>query len=538
MPRRDKQEPVVFDLVGDSGPDGAPEAGGGGRDASAGEGRRFLPRLPRLPGLSRRAWVVVAAVVAAVALTTAAVDLVRDHRRQELMRTSAVGVASLADPPEETWFVPFDVAAEPGREVHQQLVTMDGLLVLPPGPALDYWIDASSGVAEAADPPGFEDVVAVDPGSGDVAWRVPVGEDPTCAPIGYAGSISSDVLVCVQGPGGAREVLTIGPDGSTRVRPADPAEGEQVFPGPDGTVVRTLRAGGPAGEADCDPLTGCPPEAMAKGHDLLVTAEDARTGAERWSDTVEFDPALSYSCQAAIEPGGSPTESAFDLDVVTVRTGAETVVVEGCGVSATFSTPGARLDLAGGTELSPPVWVSELGSGRFALADGPARSVVVDAAGEILRTLQGTVQAPAVSPDAPDDLAFVTSSSDPGFEAVREDGSVAWTERYATRVALAGRDVVVADRGNRLVGLDRETGTELWSWTNDDPSGLTNTGAFTDGEAVAVEYLAQDDAAQGKLVGLDLDTGEQLWDVPMTGMAVAGGGHLVELAPEGVRGLG
>ena len=107
-----------------------------------------------------------------------------------------------------------------------------------------------------------------------------------------------------------------------------------------------------------------------------------------------------------------------------------------------------------------------------------------------------------------------------------------------SRLALAARDSVVVSRGNGLVGLDRATGAALWTWANDDPRGLANFRTLTDGETIAVQYLPQDGAGEGKLVAVDLATGEELWDVPMTGTAVAVDGHLVEFTPDGVRGLG
>src|SRR5688572_3188106 len=133
MPRPDKQESVVFDLVED-GSGTVPDAGGGAPGLP--DRRRSLrSRLSGLPHLSRRTWAVAAGVVLALVVTTAAVDLVRDHRRTELMRGSSVGVVSLDEPPVATWTVPFDTPAREGGETHvdQPLVTMDGLLVLPPG---------------------------------------------------------------------------------------------------------------------------------------------------------------------------------------------------------------------------------------------------------------------------------------------------------------------------------------------------------------------------------------------------------------------
>jgi hypothetical protein len=539
MPRPDKQEPVVFDLVEEHGPEAA--AGTEEGPDTAAEPLAGPPLLVRLSRVPRRTWLLAAAAVTVVAVTAAAVDLVRDDRREELMRTSSVGVASLADLPAEIWRVPLDTLPEQGqdRPLDQQVVTMGPLLVVPPAKAQGQWVAPAPGRGEPV-LPGFEDVVAIDPERGEVAWRVPLGEHPTCGPTGYDASTSTDALVCVHGADDAREVLTIAPDGSTRARSVDLAPGEQVFPGPDGLAVRTSRTGEPAGAVQCDPSAGCSPEFVTTGRDLLVVAEDARTGTARWRAVVDFDPMNAMNCQAAGESGDWPTvESAVDTDVVTVRAGAETVVVDGCGVSATLSVPGTRLDLAGPTGGSSPAWVTQLGPGRFALQGAGPGTMVVDETGETLRTLDGWVRGEATSPDAPDDLWFVTTRTDgAGFEAQREDGSVAWSERYGWSVLLAGRDVVVVDRGNTVVGLDRATGAELWTWGGEDLAGLSRHRILTDGETVALAHLSRDGVGEGRLVTLDLDTGEQLWDMPTTGPVVAVGGHLVEFTREGVRGLG
>ncbi|WP_419704740.1 PQQ-binding-like beta-propeller repeat protein [Promicromonospora sp. NFX87] len=546
MPRPAKQESVVFDLVEENGSDGDAydDANGtahevGGRPDVPDEPRPLL--LVRLSRLSRRTWVLTAAVVAIGVVTVAAVDLVRDHRRAELMRTSPVGVASLADPPAETWAVRFDTPVEQGQDasMNQQVVIMDGLLVVPPTTGRSYRVDPASGVGEPV-LPGFDEVVAIDPAEGGVAWRVPLGEDPTCGPTGYDASTSTEVLVCVHGADDAREVVAIAPDGSTRSRPAELAEGEHVFPGPDGTAVRTVRTGDPAGEVECDVSGTCSSGYLVPGRDVRVTAEDAGTGAERWTSTVEFDPMNSMNCQGTPDSGDWPTpESATDPDVVTVSAGSETVVVDGCGVSATLSAYGIRLDLVGDASLTAPAWVTELGSGRFAVQGEGLGTTVVDQAGNTLYTLDGWIRTDATSPDAPADLWFVQTATDAwGFEAVREDGSVAWSERYGQSVLLAGRDVVVVNRGNRVVGLARTTGAELWSWGSDDLTEMIRSRALTDGETVALEYLSRDGSSDGLLVTLDLDTGKQLWHMPLTGPVIAVGGHLVEFTREGVRGLG
>ncbi|MFD7021467.1 PQQ-binding-like beta-propeller repeat protein [Promicromonospora sukumoe] len=551
MPRPDQQGPVVFELVegdepGTAGTDGAGGHGGDG-PGDADPGGAPGPRTPRLPRLSRRTWLVAVAAVAAVVLSLAAVDLVRDRLRAELMRTSSVGVASLADPPERLWTMRFDVPAPRAEEgfVDQELVTMGGLLVLPPASTQSFAQDVFT---PPTDPVriGFEDIVAVDPRSGEVAWRVPVDENPVCDPSGYDASVAVDALVCVHGPADAREVLTIAPDGSTRSRAADLADGEQVFPAPDGMLVRVgrvERAGDTATEAVCS-LGVCTPSVLEKGRDVRVVAEDAATGAERWTSTVEFVPAESVNCP---QVPGEDGETVVDADHVSVYSGAESVTVEGCGVSATLSVQGVRLDLAGpgdagaddGASGSSVAWVNELGGGMFALATGSVRTFVVDGEGEPVRTLDGWVYAETWSPDAPHDLWFVVDPSDGrGFDAVREDGSVAWTDRNSQGILLVGRDVVVVDRGATVAGLDRDTGEEVWVWDGGDTEGMARYRTVTDGDTVAMVHLPQNGRPGAEVVALDLGTGEEQWDTPVPGSAVAVDGSLVAISRDGLTGLG
>jgi outer membrane protein assembly factor BamB len=539
MPRPDQQEPVVFELVEGEGPDGVAQAAGASPEGSPGR------RLPRLPRLSRRTWLLTAAAVAVVVAGVTAVDLVRDHLRGELMRTSPVGVASLEDPPERGWTVPFDVPTPEGDEafVDQQLVVMDGLLVVPPGTAQSFVQDVRTGAVDPVQV-GFEDVVAVDPGSGEVAWRVPLDENSVCGPSGYDASVSTDALVCVQGPADAREVLTIAADGGTRTRTVGLPPGEEIFPGPDGTVIRVgrvVRLGDPVEKVVCE-LGVCTPPVLTEGRDVRVTAEDAATGAESWRSTVEFVPVDTVNCQ---QVGDEFEAGSVDADQVTVSAGAETVTVEGCGISGVLSMGGVRLDLAGDAEADAGgssggghAWVTELGPDVYAVQADPMRTVVVDGTGKVLRTLKGWVQGTAVSPDAPDDLWFVTTrSAGYGFDAVRDDGSVAWTDRYSQGIPLVGRDVVVVDRGGRVAGLDRDTGEQVWAWEGGDMAGMSRYRTLTDGETVVLQHLPQDGIGRGLLVALDLGTGEQLWDAPVTGSVVAVDGHVVEVGSEGLAGL-
>lgn len=530
MPRPDQEEPVVFDLVED-GADGAQDDGSDGPGADeAGAGRAL--RLPRLPRLSRRGWLRVGAAVLAVAVTLTAVDLLREQRRAELMAGSPVGVVSLSSPPEETWSLPYDrsgASVAPGLD--QQVVVMDGLLVLPPATVYDAVAQDGGGPGEG--PPGFDGVVAVDPASGEIAWRVPVGEEATCAPAGYDATLTTDVLTCVHGPAGEREIVAIGADGAARTRPADEGENETVFPGPDGSVVRARRTGPPPRKVVCEETGVCTPREVSDGRDVRVVLEDATTGTERWRADVAFTPVDAIACA---EHGDGP-EATVDADRVSVTTSARSVVLEGCGVYATFALGGARIDQvdALGDVWS---WVQELGPGRFAVGSASGRGVVVDEEGDVVTELDGSVKPAPASPDAPGVLWFVDDPAGNGFDAVRADGTVVWSERYGTRVLLTTRDAVVVERGPEIVGLDPASGAELWTWRDDEPQHRSPFRAVTDGETVAVAFWPQELPGTGELVALDVRAGTERWRTGLDGTVVAVGGRLVEVSDGGLHGLG
>lgn len=531
MSRPDREEPVVFDLVED-GVEGVADDRPESHEAEEAAGERAA-RLPRLPRLSRRTWLRAGAVVVTVAVTLTAVDLVRDQRRAELMSGSPVGVASLASPPEETWSLPYDdrgASVAPGLD--QQAVVMGGLLVLPPATPYDYSVQG--GAEPGQGPPGFDGVVAVDPASGEIAWRVPVGEDTVCAPAGYDATLTTDVLTCVHGPAGEREIVAIGADGTTRTRPADEAEGETAYPGPDGSVVRVRRTGPPPADVVCDGAGTCTPETLTDGRDVVVVTEDAATGAERRRAEVEFVPTESIAC-TSLAPG---EHTLVEPDRTFVNTAGSSFSLEGCGVQATFTPTGTRIDRAvEGLDGELP-WVRELGQGRFAVETSTGRGALVDQDGEVVMEFDGFVNPAPATPDVPEPLWFLGGSAVEGFDAVREDGTVAWTERYLARVLLDTRDAVVLERGSAIAGLDRVTGAELWTWGEDEPRNQSAFRAVTDGETVAVAFWPRELPGTGRLVALDLATGTERWRTGLDGTVVAVGGRLVEVSGTGLRGLG
>jgi outer membrane protein assembly factor BamB len=123
----------------------------------------------------------------------------------------------------------------------------------------------------------------------------------------------------------------------------------------------------------------------------------------------------------------------------------------------------------------------------------------------------------------------------------------------------------VTTGAGRVRGLDLATGEEQWSWDGSDPSEEDDVGyfgsahvaqTFTDGEVLLLLTGGNSGGTQG-LVALDAGSGAVVWqragggaitsfdptDRELVEQGVVGGlvavdGHLLEVTPRGVRGLG
>lgn len=128
----------------------------------------------------------------------------------------------------------------------------------------------------------------------------------------------------------------------------------------------------------------------------------------------------------------------------------------------------------------------------------------------------------------------------------------------------AGRYAVTRGAGS-VRGLDLATGAEKWVWDGSDPASGDDGGyfgsvyvvqAFTDGESVLLLIESAAGGARG-LVALEAASGAVVWNRPgggevipldpvggepagqgVIGYLVAVDGHLLEITPRGVRGLG
>lgn len=540
----DVGDAFVFDLVDDDAPAGGAPGDPPGRD------------MPALPGRKRRLTIYLAGVLAIVIGTGIALDGARDHARTERMRLLPGGVADLASPLSETWA--WSGAVGPGEGTTDVAVLGDVLAV-----------QSDAGL------------VALDPRTGEEVWTVPLRADADCGPTAPATRLdpTTSVLVCLQGTGGEREVVAVGPDGPTSapraLGAADARRYGAPHTGPDGTVLRARRVG-PAsavdlGDAVCTSVGECT-GTVPSGRDLVLRAEDAGTGAERWTVTVPFREVDAAQCARTFGASWGSPETRLVIsgrlapDAFGARVTADLVDLDGCGIQAAVTPGGTVL----GADLEPGRGrVTSLG-GTYASTryDGVARATLSAADGDVIGEITGYPLRPrATDGTGP---ATVLGVDEPGrrLRAYGLDGTPRWdvTLQSGGQDFLAQVDgtAVVTTGAGQVRGLDVATGEERWVWDGSDLSAERDrdTGyfgnahvvqAFTDGENLLLVTEGDAGSAQG-LVALDAGSGAVVWERPGgrvtsfdpaggAGQGVVGGlvavdGNLLEVTPRGVRGLG
>jgi outer membrane protein assembly factor BamB len=500
-----------------------------------------------------RVLVPVAAVLAVVLGTGLAVEGARDGARVERMRDVRGGVADVSRPLAETW-------------------RWEG--VVGPRETDDEWRPIE--VAVLGDVLTLEsegDLVALRPGTGEEAWTVALGEDPDCGPLdsdGWGRSVTS-ALVCLEGPAGDRTVRVIGPDGGfsdpRRLPAGDTERFGEPRPGPDGSVLRARRAGaGPAldlSDARCTDTGECA-GTVRDGQGLEVRAEDAVTGEERWRATVPFRPTPADQCNNWLGVTWDGADNMVDLaqmidpEVFGARIGADLVQLYGCGIESALTPDGALL----GTEAEPGTGgVGRLLSGGYVEFswDDAVRTVLYADDGTRVGEIQGSATDPGVTDGESPGVLLAMDSSDPHLRAYELDGTPRWDtttraggQRFLAQVA--GTMLVMTGTGD-VRGLDAATGDARWVW--DSADGGTGDGyledlfvyqTFTDGESVLL--LTESGSGGSGLVALDAASGEVVWEQhgedSVTGgisqgfdmSLVAVDGHLLEVTPDRVRGLG
>ncbi|MEU4360832.1 PQQ-binding-like beta-propeller repeat protein [Promicromonospora sp. NPDC023987] len=543
----------VFDLVDDDTADlDAPLARSGtaaGSDPDGAEIDTGEPAPSAELGRRARALAPVAAVLAIVLGTGFAIDGLRDDRRMERMRDVPGGVVDVSSPLEETW-------AWEGA-VGSPLVTAQG---------------RGNDVALLGDLLAFQsgrELVALDPATGDEAWVIPLGSFPDCGPTGAAGwdEVTTPTLVCLTGSPEAREAMVIGPDGVIAGgRPLDAADERRyghARPGPDGLVLRAKRVGPePAegsGDAECTESWECT-GTVESGRDLEVRAEDAVTGEERWTATVPFRPTPAEQCNNWSGISWDSADSAMDLDemIDTDSFGAQftggLVQLHGCGVTAGLTSGGEVLGLETEPGAGGVISLRAGGYIEYEYDDDGVRTTLYASDGGVVDEVDGYVSEPGAldSPEPGALLAFGGEES--RLRAYGTDGTMLWDaaalDGAQVFIAQVGGSAIVGSWSGAVYGLDLANGEERWTWGDPDPNDegpgdLFVTRGFTDGRSVLL--VTHGGAGASGLVALDALSGELLWERPgstdldeagfMNGM-VAVDGNLLEITPQGVRGLG
>lgn len=540
----DVGDAFVFDLVDDDAPAGDAPPGPEGPDN------------PAVPGRKRRLAAHVAAVLAIALGTGIAADGALDHARMERMRDIPGGVADLSSPLAERWV--WRGAVGPGESA-TDVAVLGAVLV----------VESDDGL------------VALDPVTGDVAWTVPLRADAECGPMVPATwtDPATPALVCLQGTGADRTVVAVGPDGPRSApRALDVTDTRRYgvpHPGPDGTVLRARRVGPPSavdvGDAVCTSADECTGTVRA-GRDLVLRAEDAATGAERWTVTVPFRAVDAAQCARTFGTswGSSRLVLSGQLapDAFAARVTADLVDLNGCGVQAAVTPDGAVL----GAELEPGRGrVTSLGGGAYAGTsfDGVAGATLYAADGDVVGEITGyPLAARATDGSGP---GTVLGVDEPGrrLRAYTVDGTPGWDITLQSGgqdfLAQVGGTAVVTTGAGRVRGLDLATAEERWVWDGSDPTAEDDIGyfgsahvvqAFTDGEVLLLLTEGGTGSTQG-LVALDATSGGVVWERRGGGLAapsdpadggpveqgVVGGlvavdGNLLEVTPRGVRGLG
>lgn len=534
----------VFDLVddaegGSTAPAGAPRPAEDTADRPAAGSGRWRRRLAPL-----------AAAFAIVLGTGYALDGMHEVERIDRIRGLHGGVVDVSAPLEELWEWEGDVGSSVFADVRgvAQVTTLGDLLVF-----------VSDG-----------DLLALESGTGAEAWRIPLRADPECGPTGYAGweKTAAATVVCLHGAGEDRAALAVGPDGvASAPRVLDPEDTRRygaARAGPDGTVLRAKRDGtepaaypGDAGDAACVPTGSCT-GTVESGRDIVLRAEDAVTGAVRWTVTVPFvaTPASACHLRQSRSWDGRPYVASDDALVDTEAFGAQImtglVQLRGCGTDAAIAPDGVLLR---GTGEPGSSRVSALITGGY-VASGfgsRTRTVFYSATGETLGSVAGDAYEAAVS-DGPGVLLGGRTESRSVMRAYQPDGTLRWQAPL-----LSGRAIPAAEVGETLVivaedgtvhGLDAATGAERWvrdphGDAADGPfSGVGLRQVFTDGRHVLL--LMRDEVGSAVLVSLDVTSGELAWDGAMADVLslrqntplLAVDGNLLAITPVGVRGLG
>jgi outer membrane protein assembly factor BamB len=355
-------------------------------------------------------------------------------------------------------------------------------------------------------PAGGSAAVAMDPLTGEVAWRTPLPAD----------SPDGGPMQCVVPGSPWRDVADADPDAAPVLVcvVADEmalADEERTLDGFMYPVrARLVVVDALTGELLADDPVEPPVSLTANGADLVVatvtadghariTSRDPRSGEVLWT----FEPA---------EP--VPVDR-FGLRRVWVHTQHDLVVAEGGPVWVLTGSGELVREVAG--EADPFGGFTQLVAGGRVLARSPtdADSVtteLVDVDTGRSRSVAGFVGTPQPDDGSLPDLLLVGPGTGGGLSAHDvATGARLWTVEghdSSMPVVLDGR--VLAVDGTSVEALDGRTGAVVWS--TPVPRLLASSAIVTDGEVALVTTGVGPD---GALVALDLDDGRQVWTTPI-----------------------
>ncbi len=355
------------------------------------------------------------------------------------------------------------------------------------------------------------DLVGVDPGTGQVAWRVPLdGPDapvpslaspvtspalPTCVGLGDPATR----VLCHVLPGGTPVLVP----GAAAPAPGDPAQAtdagavQLLVRTADGRVEATRQV---PGDSTVRLLDGVLVTAwLADDGRLHARASDPVTDATWWS----FD---EDSADAAPTPSDAPVLTVLPAgDQVLLSAGSRAWLLDRDGSA---STPVSPLDLFA------------VRGGRIARISTTTTQIL----GEDGRVVSETPGAPAgltVDDGSAPGLVFVSGGSveHPGTTVLTAveaaTGRVAWQSPVPATGTLIVLDSALYSVGDGVVwSLDARTGASRWSTplgADDGAGGLVSL--LTDARHLLVA-LPRDGSA-GSLVALDLSDGARAWSTPL-----------------------
>ncbi|BDZ41878.1 hypothetical protein GCM10025865_11770 [Paraoerskovia sediminicola] len=350
-----------------------------------------------------------------------------------------------------------------------------------------------------------------------------------------------DTLVCVVTTQDGREVVVVDETGSVVGRRALEDADATVAPARDGVAVQAVRQGlrrsldeevpyGWVGDRTVD---------IPGGRDLLVTVTDVVSGETRWEQQVPFRLGNFWECVSFVD--GDPI---VDIDARDEVAEPGLVGITGCGVSATFSDSGVRLDDPAADDrvlvLGPDRYLRTTLNQGDRPSSRTSSDVVLDAAGEIVWRVPGAYLVPRASLEADTATRLVASSK--GLAAYVPSGQELWRSELEPDEVLvqAGGTALVAVR-DRLVALDLATGEQLWEQETEDR--WTTALAFTDGTDAVLWSHSQGhpDGERTRTTAVDLRTGETVWTVhgsEIREVVLPVAGQLVRFGDAGLGGLG